>query len=190
MVRPDRDRLTGAIEVDETYVGGPEEGKRGRESENKSLVVVAAEKHGRAIGHIRLKRVKDVSAASLLDFIRETVEPGATIHTNGWKSSAGLPAAGYTHRVTVISGGAEQAHEVVPRVHHVAALLKRWVLGTFQGGVQPQPLDYYRDEFTARFNRRRSRARGLRFHRLAQQAVAGGPAPYHSIISGAAPVLG
>jgi len=190
MVRPGRDRLTGEIEVDETYVGGPEEGKRGRETEKKSIVVVAAEKNGRAIGRIRLKRVKDVSAESLLDFIRETVEPGATIHTDGWKSYEGLPAAGYKHRVTVVSGGDEQAHEVMPRVHNVASLLKRWLLGTLQGGVQQQHLDYYLDEFTFRFNRRRSRARGLLFHRLAQQAVAVDPAPYSSIIYGTSAIRG
>ena len=184
MVRPGRDRLTGEIEVDETYVGGPEEGKRGREIEKKSIVVVAAEKNGRAIGRIRLKRVKDVSAESLLDFIREAVEPGAIIHPDGWTSYAGLPAAGYKQRMTVIRSGDEQAHEVMPRVHNVAALLKRWVLGTLQGGVQHQHLDYYLDEFTFRFNRRRSSARGLLFHRLAQQAVAIGPAPYSSIIYG------
>ena len=184
MVRPGRDRLTGEIEIDETYVGGPEEGKRGREIEKKSIVVVAAEKNGRGIGRIRLRRVKDVSAESLLDFIRETVEPGATIHTDGWKSYAGLPVAGYKHRVTFVSGGDEQAHEVMPRVHNVAALLKRWLLGTLQGGVQQQHLDYYLDEFTFRFNRRRSNARGLLFHRLAQQAVAVGPAPYSSIVAG------
>ena len=188
MVRPGRDRLTGEVEVDETYVGGPEEGRRGREIEKKSIVVVAAEKNARAIGRIRLKRVKDVAAESLLDIIRETVEPGATIHTDGWKGYAGLPAAGYKHRVTVISGGDEQAHEVMPRVHNVASLLKRWLLGTLQGGVQQQHLDYYLDEFTFRFNRRRSNARGLLFYRLAQQAVAVGPAPYSSIIYGKSPV--
>ena len=188
MVRPGRDRLTGEVEVDETYVGGPEEGRRGREIEKKSIVVVAAEKNARAIGRIRLKRVKDVAAESLLDIIRETVEPGATIHTDGWKGYAGLPAAGYKHRVTVISAGDEQAHEVMPRVHNVASLLKRWLLGTLQGGVQQQHLDYYLDEFTFRFNRRRSNARGLLFYRLAQQAVAVGPAPYSSIIYGKSPV--
>lgn len=184
MVRPGRDLLTGEVEIDETYVGGPEEGKRGREIEKKSIVVVAAEKNGRAIGRIRLKRVIDVSAESLLAFIRETVEPGSTIHTDGWRGYSGLPAAGYKHYVTNISGGKERAHEVMPRVHKVAALLKRWLLGTLQGGVQQQHLDYYLDEFTFRFNRRRSKARGLLFHRLAQQAVAVDPAPYSSIVYG------
>jgi transposase-like protein len=184
MVRPGRDRLSGEIEVDETYVGGPEEGTRGRGVEKKSIVVVAAEKNGRAIGRIRLKRVKDVSAESLLEFIREVAEPGTTIHTDGWRGYAGLAAAGYKHRVTVISDGDEQAHEVMPRVHKVTSLLKRWLLGTLQGGVQAQHLDYYLDEFTFRFNRRRSNARGLLFYRLAQQAVATNPVPYSSIIHG------
>ena len=188
MVRPGRDRLTGEIEIDETYVGGLEEGKRGREIEKKSIVVVAAEKNGRGIGRIRLRHVKDVSAESLLGFIRDSVVPGATIHTDGWKSYAGLSAAGYQHRVSVISSGDEQAHEVMPRVHNVASLLKRWLLGTLQGGVQQQHLDYYLDEFTFRFNRRRSSARGLLFYRLAQQAVAVGPAPYGSIAHGKPPV--
>ena len=190
MVRPERERLTGEIEIDETYVGGPEEGTRGRETEKKAIVVVATEKRGHAIGRIRLRRIKDVSAESLLQFIRETIEPGATIHTDGWRGYAGLADAGYPHRVTVISAGPEQAHEVMPRVHTVAALLKRWLLGTLQGGIQHQHLDYYLDEFTFRFNRRRSQARGLLFHRLAQQAVAVRPAPYHVIISGPGPLLG
>jgi len=112
-----------------------------------------------------------------LAFLQEAVEPGATIHTDGWRGYAGLPAAGYRHQVTVISGGSEPAHEVMPRVHKVAALLKRWLLGTLQGGIQHQHLDDYLDEFTFRFNRRRSQARGLLFHRLVQQAVAIGPAP-------------
>ena len=150
MVRPGRDHLAGEIEADETYVGGPEEGKRGRAVESKAIVAVAAEQRGRGIGRIRLRRVKDVSAESLLAFLQEAVEPGAKIHTDGWRGYAGLPAAGYRHQVTVISGGSEPAHEVMPRVHKVAALLKRWLLGTLQGGIQHQHLDDYLDEFTFR----------------------------------------
>jgi transposase-like protein len=174
MVRPERERLTGDIEIDETYVGGPEEGKRGRETEKKAIVVVATEKRGHAIGRIRLRRIKDVSAKSLRQFIRETIEPGTTIHTDGWRGYAGLADAGYPHRVTVSSAGPEPAHEVMPRVHKVAALLKRWLLGMLQGDIQYQHLDYYLDEFTCRFNRRRSQARGLLFHRLAQPAPLSG----------------
>jgi transposase-like protein len=182
MVRPGRDGLTGTVEVDETYVGGPEEGKRGREIETKAIVAVAAEEKGRGIGRIRLRHVKDVSADSLLPFVQGAVAAGSVVHTDGWSGYSGLAAAGYQHQVTVISDGPEPAHEVMPRVHNVASLLKRWLLGTHQGGIQHRHLDYYLDEFTFRFNRRRSKARGLLFHRLVQQAVAVGPAPYHTII--------
>ncbi|MBU2768692.1 IS1595 family transposase [Acidithiobacillus ferrivorans] len=104
------------------------------------------------------------------------VEPGTTIHTDGWRGYKGLEEAGYPHQVTVISSSPEQAHKLMPRVHTVAALLKRWLLGTLQCGIQHQHLDYYLDEFTFRFNRRRSKARGLLFHRLVKQAVDIGPA--------------
>ena len=185
MVRPGRDCLTGAVEVDETYVGGPEEGKRGREAETKAIVAVAAEKSGRGIGRIRLRCIKDVSGDSLLPFIQGAVAPGAVVHTDGWNGYSGLAAAGFKHQVSVIKNGAEPAHQVMPRVHRVASLLKRWLIGTHQGGIQHRHLDYYLDEFTFRFNRRRSRARGLLFHRLAQQAVAIEPIPSSLITGGA-----
>ena len=183
MVRPGRDRLTGAVEVDEIYIGGREKRARGRETDTKSIVVAAVEKNGRGVGRIRLRRVDDVSAASLLSFVKDAVTPGTEVHTDGWRAYSRLKHAGYRHQVTVIDGGSSPAHEVMPRVHIVASLLKRWLMGTHQGGIQRQHLDYYLDEFTFRFNRRRSNARGLLFHRLAQQAVAIGPAPYSNIIN-------
>jgi transposase-like protein len=182
MVRPGRDALSGTVEIDETYVGGPEKDKWGREIESKAIVAIAAEERGQGIGRIRLRRVEDVSADSLLPFVRSAVVPGATIHTDGWSGYAGLKAAGYRHKVSVLAARSDPAHEVMPRVHKVASLLKRWLLGTHQGGIQRQHLDYYLDEFTFRFNRRRSNARGLLFHRLAEQAVAVEPAPYRAII--------
>jgi len=136
MVRPGRDCLTGAVEVDETYVGGPEEGKKGRKTETKAIVAVAAEKRGRGTGRIRLRRIKDVSADSLLPFVQSFVTPGSEIHTDGWSGYSGLAAAGYKHQVTVIDGGPDPAHVVMPRVHGVASHLKRWMLGTHQGGIQ------------------------------------------------------
>src|ERR1019366_6988610 len=115
--------------------------------------------------------------------VQAVAVPGSTIHTDGWGGYARVPTLGYQHQVTVISGGSDPAHVVMPRVHNAASLLKRWLIGTHQGGIQLQHLDYYLDEFTFRFNRRRSQARGLLFHRLVQQAVASGPAPYHQIIA-------
>jgi transposase-like protein len=182
MVRPGRDALAGTIEIDETYVGDPENDKWGREIESRAIVAIAAEENGQGIGRIRLHRIKDVSAASLIPFVQNAVAPGATNHTDGWSGYAGLKAAGYRHKVSIISSSTDPAHEAMPRVHKVSSLLKRWLLGTHQGGIQRQHLDYYLDEFTFRFNRRRSNARGLLFHRLAEQAVAIDPAPYRTII--------
>ncbi len=189
MVRPGRDCLFGEIEIDEAYVGGPETGKRGRQTEDKAIVVVAAEKSGRGIGRIRLCCVADVSADSLISFVQTAAMPGSTITTDGWSSYARLSMLGYRHHVSVISAGSDPAHVVMPRVHKVVSLLRRWLMGTHQGGIQRQHLDYYLDEFTFRFNRRRSKARGLLFHRLAQQAVAVGPAPYRQIITTNDPAL-
>lgn len=172
MVRPDRDRLSGEVEVDETYVGGLEEGAVGRGTKTKAIVAVTAEKEGKAVGRIRLACVPDVSSDSLLGFVEATVAPGSLVHTDGWVGYARLEDIGYRHRVTNLMGSRRPAHQLLPRVHHVASLLKRWLLGTHHGGVQVSHLPYYLDEFTFRFNRRRSRARGLLFHRLAQQAVA------------------
>ncbi len=155
---------------------------RGRQTETKAIVVVAAEKNGSGIGRIRLQRVMDVSGNSLIPFVAAAIKSGSVVHTDGWQGYSGLVKAGYQHHVTVMGRSTELAHELMPRVHIVASLLKRWLAGTHQGGVQNHQLDYYLDEFTFRFNRRNSKARGLLFYRLVQQAVAVGPAPYRTII--------
>lgn len=184
MVRPGRDRLHGRVEVDETYIGGLEEGKRGRRTETKALIAVACEEDGKAIGRIRLRRIPDASALSLQAFMREAVQPGSVVHTDGWDGYAGLEARGYQHEVTVLRSSRPTASELLPRVHRVASLLKRWLLGTHQGAVSARHLDYYLDEFTFRFNRRRSRSRGKLFYRLLQQAVAVEPVPYKALVGG------
>jgi transposase-like protein len=180
MVRPGRDRLSGRVEVDESFVGGG--GAQGRSTATKALIVIAAEEVGQGIGRIRLRRIPDGSADSLLTFVRETIEPGSLVHTDGWHGYDGLKTAGYRHRVTLLRGRQDLAMKCLPRVHRVASLLKRWLLGTHQGAVSQAHLDYYLDEFTFRFNRRTSRHRGLLFLRLAQQAVAVEPAPYHRLV--------
>jgi transposase-like protein len=182
MVRPGRDRLTGRVEVDETYIGGPEEGVPGRAAEGKALVVVAAQEDGRGIGRIRMRRVLDASRETLHGFVRDAVEPGSVVHTDGWQGYGGLEEKGYGHEVTVLAHQDEPATELLPRVHRVVSLLKRWLLGTHQGAVSAPHLDYYLDEFTFRFNRRTSRYRGKLFYRLLQQAVAVAPAPYHTLV--------
>ena len=184
MVRPGRDRLSGAVEVDETFVGGVEPGGGRRHVGKKALVVIGAEVRGRAVGRIRMRRVVGSSAESLLPFVQEAVEPGAVVITDGLQSYRGLPQLGYSHDRRVLLGSDESADAVLPRVHRVAALLKRWLMGTHQGAVSRQHLDYYLDEFTFRFNRRASRHRGKLFYRLLQQAVTLDPVPYRAIARG------
>jgi len=187
MIRPGRDCLHGEIEVDETYVGAPEEGARGRETAGKAIVVIAVEKDGRGFGRVRLRRIPDVSTDSLLGFVRDTVEPGSAIQTDRMVGAAMSVWTPLATRIRSLSSAPVPipAHVVMPRVHKVASLLKRWLMGTLQGGIQHQHLDYYLDEFAFRFNRRRSKARGMLFYRLAQQAVAINPVPYRDIINAA-----
>ena len=182
MVRPGRDRLRGTVQVDETYLGGLEEGVRGRQTEKKALIAVAVEEVGETIGRIRMRRIPDASADSLQAFIQDAVEPGSLLHTDGFLSYDRLEKHGYRHRITFLKGRKESASELLPHVHRVVSLLKRWLLGTHQGAVSRAHLDYYLDEFTFRFNRRTSRHRGKLFYRLVQQAVAVDPAPYTSLI--------
>src|SRR5579864_7577164 len=155
MVRPGRDRLSGMVEVDETYLGGLEEGVRGRQTERKALIVIAAQEDGGGIGRIRMKRIADASAKNLMAFLAEAVEPGSTIHTDGWVGYDPAKGQGYVHRVTFLKGKKQSASELMPRVHRIASLLKRWILGTHQGAVSHEHLEFYLDEFTFRFNRSR-----------------------------------
>lgn len=177
MVRPGRERLSGTVEVDESFVGGVG-GAHGRSTQTKALIVVAAEEVGHGIGRIRMRRIPNASAVSLGAFVREVIEPGSEVHTDGWHGYDRVKSEGYRHRVTYLRGDAELAMDQLPRVHRVVSLLKRWLLGTHQGAVSRRHLDYYLDEFTFRFNRRRARHRGLLFFRLAQQAVVVDPVPY------------
>jgi transposase-like protein len=172
MVRPDRDRLRGTVEVDETYLGGEEEpGVTGRRAINRTIVVIAAEMNEGHIGRIRLRPVPNVNATSLQGFIVDVVEPGSIIHTDGWRGYSGIASRGFGHRVTVTRTSSEPAHIPFPGVHRTASLLKRWCLGTHQGAISQEHLGYYLDEFTFRFNRRSSKARGLLFYRLVTQAL-------------------
>jgi transposase-like protein/ribosomal protein L37AE/L43A len=183
MVRPGRDRLRGRVEVDETYLGGVEEGVRGRQTEAKALIAVAAEEDGMGIGRIRMATIRDASSESLMPFVSEAVERGSVVHTDGWLGYEPLPKRGYRHKITFLEGP-ESASRLLPRVHRVVSLLKRWLVGTHQGAVSHEHLDYYLDEFTFRFNRRKSRSRGKLFYRLAQQAVTVDPVPYKSMVGG------
>jgi ISXO2 transposase-like protein/transposase-like zinc ribbon protein len=182
MVRPDRDRLTGRVEVDETLLGAPVMRRVGHPRSNNVLIGVAVEEDGDGIGRIRMRRLADAATASLRPFVNDVVERGAVVHTDGWIGYDFLKRRGYRHEISFLHGHTAAPSELLPRVHRVVSLLKRWLLGTHQGAITPEHLDYYLDEFTFRFNRRRSRSRGTLFYRLVQQAVATQPAPYRSLI--------
>jgi len=182
MVRPGRDRLSGNVEVDETYIGGEKPGKRGRGAAGKTLVVIAAEDKGNAVGRIRLRRVSDASAASLTHAVQESVAPGSIVRTDGWSGYGPVGSMGYGHRV--VREAADVGENLLPLANRVGALLKRWLGGTHQGAVRASHLEYYLDEFTFRFNRRTSRSRGKLFYRLMQQAVAVGPVKDDDIRTG------
>lgn len=178
MVRPGRERLQGAVEVDETYWGGKEVGVIGRLTHKKALIVVGAEEDGGGIGRIRLSRIPDFSKRSLHGFIQQAIEPGSTVRTDGLNTYRGVK--GYIHDRQIQRRQSEGEH-LLPRVHRVVSLLKRWLLGTHQGAIGLAHLDYYLDEFTFRFNRRKSASRGKLFYRLIQHAVQIEPVTFESL---------
>ena len=182
MIRPGRERLHGVVEVDESYYGGEEKGVRGRQTEKKALIVVAAEAvpgSASAIGRIRLAHIADTCRETLHGFISQSVEPGSTVITDGLQSYCDLTDYGHQRQ---IQKHMPEGEWLLPRVHRVMALLKRWLLGTHQGAVEHEYLDDYLNEFTFRFNRRTSKSRGKLFYRLAQQVVSVPPTPYSILV--------
>jgi transposase-like protein len=182
MVRPGRDRLSGTIQVDETYIGGEKPGKRGRGAKGKTLVLIAAQEDGKITGRIRLKQIADASAESLEGAVQETVERGAVVKTDDWNGYKGLESLGYRH--PIVRKTATIGDNLLPLCHREAALIKRWLTGTHQGAVSHEHLAYYLDEYTFRFNRRTSRYRGKLFYRLLQNAVSVDAIPYQDIAKG------
>jgi transposase-like protein/Zn ribbon nucleic-acid-binding protein len=185
MVRPGRDLLSGEVEVDETYIGGKEigTGKQGRGAETKTLVIVATECIGNQIGRVRFKCIPDSTGEYLMQFVKENIEPGSTVITDGWPGYNFLASSKkYKHEIKAISRSGKEAHELLPHVHLVDSLLKRWINGTHQGSISPKYLSYYLDEFAFRFNRKLSTYRGKLFYRLMQQAVDTPPQPFKELI--------
>src|SRR6266567_3881479 len=154
LVRPGRGRLTGTVEVSEP----------------------------KGIGRCRMAVLADASGASLRPFVAGNVEPGSRVITDGWVGYNGLAARGYAHERRNQEAAArrgEDPGELLPAVHRVSSLCKRWLLGTHQGRVAPAHLQAYLNEFAFRFNRRRSRSRGLVFYRVLELATGHDPVRYH-----------
>lgn len=172
MIRHGRERLAGRVEVDEAYVGGQKEGARGRGAEGKTLVLVAVEGDTKQrLGRVRFRCVPAINGETVESFVKDSVEPGTTVVTDGLAVYDGLKAAGFHHRPHVVTTGGDVARKQLDHVHLVISLVKRWLGGTHQGAVTPSHLQAYLDEFSFRFNRRLSQHRGKLFHRLMQQAV-------------------
>ena len=189
LVRPGRELLQGEVEVDETYVGGHEPGRRGRSGKDakKVLVGVAVERaQPRGFGRCRMVPIPDASAESLRSFLLENVEPGAKVITDGWRSYPPATKDLYLHEPIPGASGTD-ASKLLPGVHKVSSLAKRWLLGTHQGAVEEDHLADYLNEFVFRFNRRRSRSRGLVFYRVLELAAAHDPVRYRDLIANPTP---
>jgi transposase-like protein len=177
LVRPGRDRLTGTVEMDETYVGGDEPGLRGGRAKGKKVLVgIAVERRQpTGFGRARLAVLPDVKIETLRGFLHDHIAPGSTVATDGLQVYKGI-MSGYTHERTIASDTS------LPGVHRVASLLKRWLLSTHQGSVDDAHLPGYLNEFAFRFNRRTSRNRGLLFLRALELAVAHDPVRYKDLV--------
>jgi len=182
MIFGDRSLLQGDVEVDEAFLGGVHSGKRGRGAEGKELIAIAVECSGKKrLGRIRIQRIADASAETLEPFITANIAKGATIHTDGWNGYNGVSKLGYKH--LPIKSSTVQPDELLPRVNIVTSLLKRWLLGTLQGRLDAKHMASYLEEFTFRFNRRTSKARGLLFQRVIENSIHVQPAPYRKLIA-------
>jgi len=184
MVHPERNKLSGIVEVDETYVGGRDERKTRapHPDSKKSIVAIAVElQEPKGFGRIRLRRIENASKSSLEQFIGDSIEPGSIVQTDGSPAYGSIHNHGYKRNKVVQLGAENPAHVTLAGVHRIASLLKRWLMGTHQGSVRPEQLDSYLDEYMFRFNRRTSRSRGLLFFRLLEQAVRTPPVTYQEI---------
>jgi len=182
MVNPNRSRLSGTVEVDETLIGGIAEGKRGRGAENKVLVAVAVEYEEKKLGRCRMCIIQDASSDSLHHFIMENIQTGSNLLTDGWNGYNGIEKKGYKREIRIHSGEAVD-EKLLPHVHTIVSLLKRWLLGTHHGAVEEKHLQSYLDEYVFRFNRRKSAERGLLFYRLLESAMQTETVTYDDLIN-------
>ena len=190
MVRPGRDLLTGTVEVDESFLalqrrtGKPRKTRSSKAHNTDHLVPVAIAVEvlePKGFGRIRVRRIEEPTIEALEPFVHDNIEPVATVRTDGSAVYRHLARDGVDHDLRVQLGSSKPAHTTLPGVHRVASLLKRWLLGTHHGAVDPKHVDYYLDEFVFRFNRRTSRSRGMLFYRLLEQAAISAPVTYSHI---------
>ena len=192
LVRPGRDQLCGVVEVDETFIGGEEAGLRGGRARGKKVLTgIAVEvREPKGIGRCRMAVLEDGSAASLHPFVTGNVQPGTRVITDAWQGYRGLDGLGYAHErrsQRAARARGEDPGELLPAVHRVASLAKRWLLGTHQGRVDEAHLQSYLDEFVFRFNRRRAASRGLVFYRVMELAALHDPVRFRDLLAAKKP---
>lgn len=174
MVLPQRDKLRGRVEVDETFVGGVKKGKRGRGADGKAIVIIAIEIINNRTGRVRMEIIEQSDRKCINNFLKNNIEENSIIFTDGWKGYVDIQKMKYTHQIetkTIAMNG----ENLTPNVHKIASLLKRWLLGTHQNFTSEEYLAYYLDEYTFRYNRRKSNSRGLLFYTLLKQAILNKP---------------
>ncbi len=195
MVRPGRDLLGGTdrqgrpvgVELDQSFLGGRTPWKPGSGSAKVPITIAVERTAAGRLGRARLEVASRPGSKDMVDFAREVITPGTMIHTDGAAAFLSLPRLGYGHQVspsTQNSLRVENIDAVTPGPHLVSSLLKRWTAGTLHHNLSRRHLPYYLDEFTFRFNRRNSRARGMLFYRLLQQAVETDPHPLKDLTGG------
>jgi len=182
MINPNRSKLTGKVEIDETYIGGESIGKHGRGAENKVLVALAVELDGKKMGRCRMSLIPDASSSSLHDFIAQNIEKGSALITDGWNGYNRIESLGYTREIHIQKNQKDE-EKLLPHVHMITSLLKRWLLGTHQGAVESKHLQSYLDEYVFRFNRRKSAQRGLLFYRLLESAMRTTTVTYDELVN-------
>ena len=191
MVVPAREKLSGAVEMDETFIGGVKPGKRGRGAAGKVLVVGAIERAPqgrRGFGRARLAIIASAKSDTLRSFITASIAPGSIVISDALSSYPNaLAGPDYEHDPINIKRSGLQAHQLLPGVHRLFSLSKRWLEGTHQGAVEGDHLQSYLDEFIFRFNRRTARQRGLLFLRLLERAVEAKPIRYLDIVANPRP---
>jgi len=195
MVRSDREKLYGIVEVDEEYIGGAMEGgKRGRGSENKQLVAVAVQLdkisednpdrpslRDYRLSKIRAKCIPNASKGELHAFIKENIAEGSTLIRDDWSGYSGIDDEGYHSEISNASKSISE-DDRLPHIHLAISLIKRWILGTYQGSIDESNLQTYLEEFTFRFNRKNSHNRGWLFYRMVQGAMSTEPHVYESLL--------
>lgn len=192
LVRPGRDRLAGRVQVDETFIGGEELRLAGGRAKGKKVLTgVAVEvQEPKGIGRCHMVPLADASSESLHAVLKDHVQPGASVITDGWPGYVGLDELGYVHdrrSQRAANARSDDPHALLPAVHRVACLTKRWLLGAHQGAVQETHLPSYLNEFVLRFNRRTSRSRGIVSYRVLELALAHAPVRYDDLIVSSRP---